>query len=64
MQISSSLLGNMLDVVEEVQVARMELRNLIQGTFSSQSGKICPPTIGVFAADKFMSNLFVTLIQP
>lgn len=36
-QISSSLLGNMLDVVEEVQVARLELRNLIQSTFSSQS---------------------------
>ncbi|KAK1405690.1 hypothetical protein POM88_005295 [Heracleum sosnowskyi] len=36
-QISSLLLGNMLDVVEEVQSARLELRNLIQCTFCSET---------------------------
>ncbi|XP_017247753.1 uncharacterized protein LOC108219029 isoform X2 [Daucus carota subsp. sativus] len=36
-QISSLLLGSMLDVVEEVQLARLELRNLIQCTFCSES---------------------------
>ncbi|KAL8130838.1 uncharacterized protein LOC141711470 isoform X2 [Apium graveolens] len=38
-QISSLLLGNMLDVVEELQSARFELRNLIQSTFCSESGE-------------------------
>ncbi|WOH16083.1 hypothetical protein DCAR_0935632 [Daucus carota subsp. sativus] len=37
-QISSLLLGSMLDVVEEVQLARLELRNLIQCIFCSESG--------------------------
>nr|XP_017225590.1 PREDICTED: uncharacterized protein LOC108201807 isoform X2 [Daucus carota subsp. sativus] len=36
-QISSLLLGSMLDVVEEVQLARLELRNLIQCIFCSES---------------------------
>ncbi|KAF8410894.1 hypothetical protein HHK36_003431 [Tetracentron sinense] len=34
-QITSSLLGNLLDVVEEVKVARLELPNLVQTSFDS-----------------------------
>ncbi|CAL5420019.1 unnamed protein product [Camellia sinensis] len=36
--ITSSVLGNLLDVVKEVQVARVELQNL---TYSSS----CPPSV-------------------
>ncbi|KAK4437472.1 hypothetical protein Salat_0081100 [Sesamum alatum] len=37
MQVTSSLLGTLLDVVEEVQLAQMELQNLTQSSFSSSS---------------------------
>ncbi|KAL0400257.1 UNVERIFIED_CONTAM: hypothetical protein Sradi_2369000 [Sesamum radiatum] len=36
-QVTSSLLGTLLDVVEEVQLAQMELQNLTQSNFSSPS---------------------------
>ncbi|KAK4397760.1 hypothetical protein Sango_1251500 [Sesamum angolense] len=36
-QVTSSLLGTLLDVVEEVQLAQMELQNLTQSSFSSPS---------------------------
>uniref|UniRef100_A0A5B6Z9T7 Uncharacterized protein n=1 Tax=Davidia involucrata TaxID=16924 RepID=A0A5B6Z9T7_DAVIN len=36
-QITSSILGNLLDVVEEVQLARVELQNLTQTSFHSPS---------------------------
>ncbi|THF95303.1 hypothetical protein TEA_016845 [Camellia sinensis var. sinensis] len=36
-QITSSVLGNLLDVVEEVQVARVELQNLTYSSFHSPS---------------------------
>ncbi|CAL5420005.1 unnamed protein product [Camellia sinensis] len=36
--ITSSVLGNLLDVVEEVQVARVELQNLTYSSF-------CPPSV-------------------
>ncbi|KAK4276216.1 hypothetical protein QN277_019186 [Acacia crassicarpa] len=36
-QITSSLLGNLLEVIEEVQSARIEIRNLVQVKFYSQS---------------------------
>ncbi|CAL5203530.1 unnamed protein product [Lathyrus oleraceus] len=36
-QITGSLLSNLLDVVEEVQLARMEIGNLIEAKFNSQS---------------------------
>ncbi|XP_059661289.1 uncharacterized protein LOC132307513 isoform X2 [Cornus florida] len=36
-QITGSLLGNLLDVVEEVQLAQLELQNLIQTSFNSSS---------------------------
>jgi len=39
MQITSSLLSNLLDVVEEVQLARIEIRNLVDAKFYSHSGK-------------------------
>ncbi|XP_047180400.1 uncharacterized protein LOC124847052 isoform X1 [Vigna umbellata] len=37
-QITSSLLSNLLDVVEEVQSARIEIRNLVDAKFYSHSG--------------------------
>ncbi|KAF7827186.1 uncharacterized protein G2W53_018350 [Senna tora] len=37
MDITSSLLSNLLDVMEEVQLARIEIRNLVQAKFYSQS---------------------------
>ncbi|RVX08203.1 hypothetical protein CK203_017776 [Vitis vinifera] len=40
---TSSLLSNLLDVVEEVQLARLELRNLSKTSFHSPSG--FPPSI-------------------
>jgi hypothetical protein len=43
MQVTSSLLRNLLDVTEEVQQAQIEIRNLVKTTFSSPSG-INPPT--------------------
>ncbi|RVW46202.1 hypothetical protein CK203_086670 [Vitis vinifera] len=43
MQMTSSLLSNLLDVVEEVQLARLELRNLSKTSFHSPSG--FPPSI-------------------
>ncbi|XP_045824280.1 uncharacterized protein LOC123916784 isoform X8 [Trifolium pratense] len=36
-QITGSLLSNLLDVVEEVQLARVEIRNLVQAKFNSHS---------------------------
>ncbi|XP_054819274.1 uncharacterized protein LOC129318494 isoform X3 [Prosopis cineraria] len=36
-QMTSSLLCNLLDVIEEVQLARIEIRNLVQVKFYSQS---------------------------
>ncbi|CAI8597892.1 unnamed protein product [Vicia faba] len=36
-QITGSLLSNLLDVVEEVQLARIEIGNLVQAKFNSQS---------------------------
>ncbi|CAJ2654827.1 unnamed protein product [Trifolium pratense] len=36
MQITGSLLSNLLDVVEEVQLARVEIRNFVQA-FNSHS---------------------------
>ncbi|XP_027341849.1 uncharacterized protein LOC113854808 [Abrus precatorius] len=36
-QITSSLLSNLLDVIEEVQSARIEIRNLVEGKFYSYS---------------------------
>ncbi|XP_028804981.1 uncharacterized protein LOC114759916 [Neltuma alba] len=36
-QITSSLLCNLLDLIEEVQLARIEIRNLVQVKFYSQS---------------------------
>ncbi|XP_057792894.1 uncharacterized protein LOC131009519 isoform X2 [Salvia miltiorrhiza] len=36
-QVTSSLLGSLLDVFEEVQTARMEFQNLTQSSFSSPS---------------------------
>ena len=39
MQITSSLVSNLLDVVEEVQSARIEIRNLVDAKFYSHSGK-------------------------
>jgi len=39
MQITSSLLSNLLDVVEEVQSARIEIRNLVDAKFYAHSGK-------------------------
>lgn len=38
MQIASSFLSNLLEVIEEVQLARIEIRNLVQAKFYSQSG--------------------------
>ncbi|XP_057753335.1 uncharacterized protein LOC130972989 isoform X3 [Arachis stenosperma] len=38
-QITSSLLSNLLDVVEEVQLSRIEIRNLVQAKFFSHSGQ-------------------------
>lgn len=40
MQLTSFLLGNLLDVVEEVQAAQMELTNLIKAKFHCPCGKI------------------------
>lgn len=40
LQITSSLLSNLLDVVGEVQLAQIELRNLSKTSFHSSSGKI------------------------
>ncbi|KAK7327276.1 hypothetical protein VNO80_31643 [Phaseolus coccineus] len=37
MQITSSLLSNLLDVVEEVQSARIEIRNLVDAKFYAHS---------------------------
>ncbi|XP_057461184.1 uncharacterized protein LOC130751607 isoform X2 [Actinidia eriantha] len=37
-QITSSVLGNLLDVIEEVQAARVELQNLAYTSFCSPSG--------------------------
>jgi hypothetical protein len=39
MQITGSLLSNLLDVVQEVQLARVEIRNLVQAKFNSHSGR-------------------------
>uniref|UniRef100_A0A2P2K5J7 Uncharacterized protein n=1 Tax=Rhizophora mucronata TaxID=61149 RepID=A0A2P2K5J7_RHIMU len=39
-QITSSLLHNLLDVVEEVLLARVEIKNLVDATFHSSSGMI------------------------
>lgn len=36
-QITGSLLSNLLDVVEEVQLARIEIGNLVEAKFNSQS---------------------------
>ncbi|KAK6116318.1 hypothetical protein DH2020_049945 [Rehmannia glutinosa] len=38
-QVSSSLLGTLLDVVEEVQLAQMEFQNLTQSSFCSPSAE-------------------------
>lgn len=38
MQVTSSLLHNLLDVIEEVQQAQIEIRNLVKTSFSSPSG--------------------------
>lgn len=38
-QVTSSLLGTLLDVVEELQSAQMEFQNLKQASFLSTSGK-------------------------
>lgn len=38
LQITSSVLGNLLDVVEEVQAANVELQNLTYMNFHSPSG--------------------------
>ena len=40
LQITSSLLSNLLDVVEEVQLARIELRNLSKTSLHASSGKL------------------------
>lgn len=39
---TQSLLGNLVDVVEEVQLARIELCNLIDTRFCSPTGKSIP----------------------
>jgi hypothetical protein len=43
MQVTSSLLRNLLDVTEEVQQAQIEIRNLVKTSFSSPSGITPPP---------------------
>jgi hypothetical protein len=62
MQISTSLLCNLLDVVEEVQLSQIEIRNLVQISFHSPSGKILsvppPPFIFCFCAISFSHMWF------
>lgn len=41
LQITSSVLGNLLDVVQEVQAASVELQNLTCTSFRSTSGNLC-----------------------
>ena len=38
LQITSSVLGNLLDVIEEVRAARVDLQNLPYTSFCSPSG--------------------------
>jgi hypothetical protein len=45
MQVTSSLLRNLLDVTEEVQQAQIEIRNLVKTSFSSPSGITPPPNL-------------------
>ena len=38
MQATNSLICNLLDIVEEVQMAQIEIENLVQANFHSPSG--------------------------
>ncbi|GAB2285166.1 hypothetical protein Dimus_019618 [Dionaea muscipula] len=59
-QRSSSLLHNLMDVLEEVQSARMELRNLTHTSFYLPSGKLYPLLIQLVLGLSigFISNMF------
>jgi hypothetical protein len=62
MQISTSLLCNLLDVIEEVQLTQIEIRNLVQTSFYSPSGNIFyvlpPPFFLCFCAITFSHMWF------
>lgn len=48
MQKTSLVIQNLLDVAEELQLARMEIPNLVQGNFDSPSGDQLPPLTSLF----------------
>jgi len=60
MQVTSSLLRNLLDVTEEVQQAQIEIRNLVKTSFSSPSG-ITPPPPNLPGHLQSLSYVFIYL---
>ncbi|RDX84844.1 hypothetical protein CR513_34042, partial [Mucuna pruriens] len=57
-QITSSLLSNLLDVVEEVQSARIEIRNLVDAKFYSHSVQRLDLQLGVYPGEVFPSQIY------
>lgn len=63
MQITSSLLSNLLDVVEEVQLAQIEIRNLVQAKFYSHSGEQISSVLEILLSQCFENQMWV-VIEP
>lgn len=61
MQKTSSVLHNLLAVVEEVQLARIEIRNLIHAKFNSPSGNLLPSFASVFQQYLFICQMHIFL---
>ncbi|XVF81402.1 hypothetical protein PTKIN_Ptkin15bG0152300 [Pterospermum kingtungense] len=65
-QMTSSLLRNLLDVVEEVQIAQLEIRNLTQASFHSPSAEQLDLQLSFIDFDsgvKLMMTLDVTCLN-